>query len=287
MLGGAVNFYLVDPATERPLKWWQHIVIGVSAALLVPVFLNMISSNLIAEIRGSMDAEGTLSKLLVLSGFCLLAAISSRTFIHSMTDRLLQQLNETKKAMTDATQQVEAKMARVGALEDSVSGMQGDVQEAKLLANIAQDAPKLAAPEPHPSRGPEGATSETNRGPTPGQAADDPWKGVFGGKSVNKAKGRELTARVLPLPSQDGWCSIELTVRALPGAAPLAAPVQFFVHETFPNNRPVVTPRNGVATLFLKSWGAFTVGALTDDGACELELDLAELADAPAEFRGR
>ena len=66
--GGLINSYLTDPAVETPLKWWQHIVVGVGAAFIVPVFLNMISSRLISEIKGDLIDSDILSKLLVLAG---------------------------------------------------------------------------------------------------------------------------------------------------------------------------------------------------------------------------
>jgi len=64
--------------------------------------------------------------------------------------------------------------------------------------------------------------------------------------------------------------------------------VQFFLHDTFKNDRPIVTVGpNGAAELKLTAWGAFTVGAIADDGRTKLELDLQTLEDAPVEFRGR
>lgn len=107
VLGGLINSYLSDPITEKPLKWWQHIAVGVGAAFMVPVFLNMISSGLISEISGQVRDPKMLSKLLVLAGFCLLAAISSRAFIRSLTDRLLQEVSEAKKVAQEAKQQAE------------------------------------------------------------------------------------------------------------------------------------------------------------------------------------
>ena len=64
--------------------------------------------------------------------------------------------------------------------------------------------------------------------------------------------------------------------------------VQFFLHDTFRNQRPVVTVgSDGVAELKLRAWGAFTVGALADEGQTKLELNLEELETAPQEFRDR
>ena len=108
IVGGLINSYLSDPATEKPLVWWQPIVVGVGAAFMVPVFLNMISSRLISEITGTELTSEILSKILVLAGFCLLASVSSRAFIRSMTDRLLQEVSAAKKEAKEAKEQAES-----------------------------------------------------------------------------------------------------------------------------------------------------------------------------------
>ena len=46
-------------------------------------------------------------------------------------------------------------------------------------------------------------------------------------------------------------------------------------------------PVNGIATLQLIAYGAFTVGAECDGGTTKLELNLAELPDAPQLFKER
>jgi hypothetical protein len=119
------------------------------------------------------------------------------------------------------------------------------------------------------------------------QATADPWKGRFGGKSVSN--DRRLEAEVKPILGSAGLFAIRLTVSSLhPETNPLRGAVQFFLHPTFHNDKPVVTVGpTGVAELNLRAWGAFTVGAVADDGKTKLELDLSELETAPAEFRSR
>jgi hypothetical protein len=118
-------------------------------------------------------------------------------------------------------------------------------------------------------------------------SADDPWKGQFGGKSV--ANDRELKAEIKPILGSLGLYSIKLTVSSLHQQTnPLSGAVQFFLHPTFNNDKPIITVGPyGVAELYLKAWGAFTVGALADDGQTKLELDLSTLKTAPAQFRNR
>ena len=110
--------------------------------------------------------------------------------------------------------------------------------------------------------------------------SDDPQKGRWGGKPV--ANGRKLSAKV---SGKDGWFRTVLEVRATTKKNPLRGTVKFHLHDTFPDPVLTVPVRNGVARESIWSYGAFTVGAETDGGATKLELDLAELPDAPKEFR--
>jgi len=161
------------------------------------------------------------------------------------------------------------------------------------IEEIAKDAQKTAqnaqtnaigigknADEP----GPETRTLESKTSPA---ESADPWKGKFGGKA--NANHRKLEAVVARIPSTADLFSIHLRVSSThPNIDPLRGVVQFFLHPTFRNPQPIVSvDSNGVAELRLTAWGAFTVGVLADEGRTRLELDLAELSDAPEDFRNR
>jgi hypothetical protein len=118
---------------------------------------------------------------------------------------------------------------------------------------------------------------------SPGNVPDDPWKGVFG---KAESDTRKLEAKVIQ-SANAGYCRVYLKLKSLnPEANPLKGSVQFFLHDTFANSKPVVAVGpNGVAELTLDAWGAFTVGAIADFGLTRLELDLAELDEAPSSFK--
>lgn len=97
-----MNFFLTDPADEAPLSWWKHLTIGVAASFMVPLFLNMISGDLIDKIRGVAGSAPDYSKLFVLAGFCLVAAVSSRAFIRTLSERVLQQVKSANRVATEA-----------------------------------------------------------------------------------------------------------------------------------------------------------------------------------------
>ena len=104
MLGGLINCFIADPNAETPLSWWKHTIVGIGAAFMVPVFLNMISSKLIESMGGDVLTAVMLQNLMILAGFCLLAAISSRAFIQSLTDRILKEVSAAKREARQANE---------------------------------------------------------------------------------------------------------------------------------------------------------------------------------------
>ena len=112
--------------------------------------------------------------------------------------------------------------------------------------------------------------------------ADDPQKGRWGG--APSANDRELSATVTPINSD--WFDIRLTVKAT-GDKPLTGDVTFFLHPTFRPDYRRVPVIDGVAILDLRGWGAFTVGAMCDNGLTRLELDLAEQEGVDPIFQSR
>lgn len=121
VLGGAINTIL---SRSLPLKDGEpplpglgaHIVLGVGAALIIPLFLSMISSGLVGDLaKGNELTPELFAKLLVLVGFCLLAAISSRAFLQSMTQRLLREVAEAKRMAREAKEDAGQARSEAGA----------------------------------------------------------------------------------------------------------------------------------------------------------------------------
>ena len=141
-IGGLINSFLTDPKTENALPWWKHIVIGVGAAFMIPVFLNMISSKLIADIKPPPMEPSNVANLLILGGFCLVAAVSSRAFIRSLTDRVLQDISKAKKDAQEAKQDAEdAKKLAANAEGIAALSVPSDVADDPVSASHALAAP--------------------------------------------------------------------------------------------------------------------------------------------------
>ncbi|MDR1367379.1 MAG: hypothetical protein LBJ76_01495 [Candidatus Accumulibacter sp.] len=83
LLGGAANYYLSEPSADASSRSWKkYLTLGVFSALTVPLFLNMLSSNL-------MDAGRTHPiSFFIFSGFCLVYVLLSRRFFEPLVARL-------------------------------------------------------------------------------------------------------------------------------------------------------------------------------------------------------
>ncbi len=108
---------------------------------------------------------------------------------------------------------------------------------------------------------------------------DDPQKGRWGG--TPSRLGRILRANVSEISTD--WFDVQVAVEATTGA-PLEGTVDFHLHPTFPKTVETVPVKDGRAVLRFGAYGAFTIGAVADEGRTKLELDLAQLPDAPRRF---
>lgn len=112
----------------------------------------------------------------------------------------------------------------------------------------------------------------------PVQNPDDPHKGRFG-----QAASRDgVTLSASFKPAGDKWVDVELLLTADTGSrVHNGDEAVFFLHPTFNPDRVSERFRDGKARLSIKAWGGFTVGVWLPVQKIELELDLAELTDAP------
>jgi hypothetical protein len=114
---------------------------------------------------------------------------------------------------------------------------------------------------------------------------DDPWKGKFGEAAARKDV--RLDASVSPIANDPYFFEVDLCVHAETAErqSELAGTkVLYFLHPTFDGQpRLSLFGSDGKAPLELYAYGAFTVGAVLEDGTL-LELNLATLAGAPNRF---
>lgn len=170
-------------------------------------------------------------------------------------------------------------------IREGLEAVQKEVQVATETARENQRAMtagiggKRRAPEPTGR-----LIRESYRETDPGvQDPEDVQKGRFGGKAV--ANGRRLSATVEPAKGDPNNFSVHLRVESLDPARPLAGEVAFHLHQSFLTPVRVIPVVGGAAQLDLLAYGAFTVGAIADDGATALELDLSQDPSFPETFR--
>ena len=92
VLGGVANYFMREKDSNVSAKdLVKYSVLGIVAALTVPLFLNMISSDLLA------GAKSRPIELFVFAGFCLLFVLFSRRFVEGAAAKLLQHLDHIRR----------------------------------------------------------------------------------------------------------------------------------------------------------------------------------------------
>ena len=100
ILGGIANAYLSERQNENQKReWGRFMTLGVIASLTVPLFLNMISSNLLEAAR-TRPVD-----FFVFSGFCLIYVVASRRVFENVANRLLGQMDQMKRDMVAIKEQ--------------------------------------------------------------------------------------------------------------------------------------------------------------------------------------
>ena len=100
VLGGIANYFLSDRQGDSGRRdWGKFLTLGVIAALTVPLFLNMISSNLLEAAR-TRPVD-----FFVFAGFCLIYVVASRRVVENVANKLMGQMDQMRREMGQITQQ--------------------------------------------------------------------------------------------------------------------------------------------------------------------------------------
>jgi|SRR2546423_653100 len=116
--GGAINHFQTQDGTASGSadkisiksrgNFFRCFTVGIAAAFMVPLFLNMISSDLLTACRENP------TKLLVFAGFCLVASVSSKAFIGTISNRVFDLAKE-------ADEKAERAHSKINRVEKDVS----------------------------------------------------------------------------------------------------------------------------------------------------------------------
>lgn len=213
---------------------------------------------------------GVLVTAYFLGGFVIAYLWVRRFFILEMVTR--------DRAIDDLmrAQQQRAEAAKEGRVQGGDPQTEGRADYTDVITAIVEDGKKNAM----------GAAKTTADAIKPGTDVDDPWRGAFGGQNATDKVA--LNASVTPVLGDPRNFNVEISIagltpqtqRQLAGQKALV-----YLHPTFGREVRVISfGADGKASLVLYAYGAFTVGALLEDGT-KLELNLATLPGAPNQFK--
>jgi hypothetical protein len=238
---------------------------------------------LFVEVIGFLKGDGV--KIAILVGLAMLALLLPRVESFAFTkDGLVaairgdirdnaNEIENAKKISRENDEQISQNIAQILVELRELRQLRSPPSAALESAELGREAASL--------------TGDRFKLPDPTHAGD-PQKTRFGGKEENK--GRRLTADVEASSVKSEWCKVTLKVSSAVGWPPLKGEIHFFLHDTFsPDRYTIPVAKNGEATLVVRAVGAFTVGAIADNGETFLELDLATSpnVDAPEDWRSR
>lgn len=189
------------------------------------------------------------------------------TIMKQMDDDLNEQLIQTQLKLEDETQKKVDAQEKVQQTEQLLETNNKNIelkdQELEALSQTYQNTTKSGR-----------SLIEKN---------NDHQKGKWGGNL--ESNGRKVSADVRPTTYNKELFVISLQVISTDPNKPLKDKVIFHLHDSFVHPDRIIEVNNGIASLELVAWGSFTVGIECDDGETHLEIDLAQLSDAPKEFR--
>jgi len=91
IFAGLINYYLYSQNDPDKQTLPRCLVVAVGASFLVPVILDALNSEIILE------SQGDPSKVLIFTGFCLIAGLTSRFFVQTVSDRILTEAKYAKE----------------------------------------------------------------------------------------------------------------------------------------------------------------------------------------------
>jgi hypothetical protein len=231
------------------------------------------------------------------AAYCFLAAAAGFRFINNIIDSVLKdkQIADAQKGKAEAVKEKikveEEKQAIEKENEKRIKNSQISQQqeEEKIRSTLTEDRIKDMQ-----TRGNMNLESlNTIAAPImpvlpPVTHPNDPQKSRFGGKAENNERKLIATVKASAVP---GFYNVKLTVESTNMEKPLNTDVIFYIHDSFSPSiftyRPDKFSEGKAVEDEILSYGAFTVGVVTDNGKTLLELDLADNENFPKEFRER
>ena len=239
--------------------------------------------------------EFPLKNYLLWTAYCFLAAAAGVRFINNIMDsvikdRQIANLKDQNAETEKQKQEAEAKKVSAEQQQREAEAQKATVEKQKEMLTMQNKVNLLEAEQ----------TVEASMAPAPQAAirdvalpvigeithSDDPQKGRFGGKREGNNKRLEAAVIKSSIPL---FYNVIIWVETTNGQ-PLTGEVIMYLHDSFANPVRVIKEdefTEGKAMVKVKAWGAFTAGAVCDNGATLLEYDLSLDDKFPKEFRDK
>ncbi|HTO16315.1 MAG TPA: YEATS-associated helix-containing protein [Edaphocola sp.] len=127
--GGFLNYlHKFDTrADEETHSVTKYILLGIGAAFVIPLFLKMISSDLI---RSSDNLD-----YLIFAGFCLIAAIFSKRFITTIGEQVLERAKNAEKMAKESIRKADNNQLDIATTKERVEDVKLAVDINKLTVD--------------------------------------------------------------------------------------------------------------------------------------------------------
>lgn len=123
VFGGLVNFYLLNQNNRDTVAMLRSVVVGVGAAFLVPVVLDLVGSSLVSQ------SQNDPSQLLIYTGLCLIASIASRLVVTNKLDRSLMAADSAKNEVEKLTTSLKLLEQTLAPLIETETEMETSAEE--------------------------------------------------------------------------------------------------------------------------------------------------------------
>jgi hypothetical protein len=89
-LGGIAAFLTTSKTASTQVRFGitGFAMVGIIAAFTVPLFLSLLQSNILSEVKSGENSEA----YLIFGGFCILAGFSAKAFLSTLSDRVINEL---------------------------------------------------------------------------------------------------------------------------------------------------------------------------------------------------
>lgn len=310
---------------KRPVM--ECLLLGIAATLIVPLFLKIADSKLIENIQipaeniikknkaeihlynvyNKIDSTGKTIKVdtiknsspianqkvslkqneklytetaardyLLWIAYCMLAAAAGMRFIDLLINKFLTQeyINKVEEAKNVAVHE-----------KENLEGEIAKKDEKKIQHIIANERLEFeTVSEGAKTHGKIMSDMILPKLP-PITNPDDPQKGRFGGRDHMNGRTLSVSYRDSNIP---GFLDLIIRVTADHQENKLKGYLYLFLHDSFPKSLIKIEAEGKTEVSYdVVSYGAFTIGAIVDNGTTYLECDIKELKHFPDDFRNR